>query len=83
MGQRPYIRSAPFSPHKCPGFQEEEPVALAPAYHQYNQAAASALTVDRSKVWLFSAEWQAVCRPLLSYVSRGPRGDILPGRRLD
>ena len=42
VGQRPYIRSAPFSPHKCPGFQEEEPVALAPAYHQYNRAAGSA-----------------------------------------
>ena len=43
VDQRPYIRSAPFSPHKRPGFQEEEPVALAPAYHQYNRAAGSAL----------------------------------------
>ena len=46
VDQRPYIRSAPFSPHKRPGFQEEEPVALTRAYHQYNQPASSGLTVD-------------------------------------
>ena len=63
VDQRPYIRSAPFSPHKRPGFQEEEPVALTRAYHQYNQAASSGLTVD---TWFGAASVSSVallCQP--------------------